>query len=88
MAAYDRLLVAHADDVSCCGYEYVRRARGYAFYGSHFGHGYDVECYYALFNSFVGCFDIYSLMNPDKTRMKYKQKNVKFSQCAKESSTI
>jgi len=88
MVAYDRLLVAHANDVFCRGHEYIRGRSGYDFYGSHFSHGYVYEYCDDLFHSFVGCFDIYSIMSPG-TRMIFAQKsNVKLPQYAEESRTI
>ena len=37
---YDRLAVAHANDVLRRGHEHVCRSGGYDFYGAHFSHGY------------------------------------------------
>jgi len=63
VVTYDSLLVAHADDGSCRGHEYVRSRGGSGFYGSHFSHGYGYECCDGLFYSFVGYYDTNFLMS-------------------------
>jgi hypothetical protein len=66
--SYDRILVARANGISCCGYEHVRRRGGYGFYSSHYSRGYGYGCSDGLFYSFFGYYDTNFIMSLCYTR--------------------